>query len=213
MKTINKTLTTLSIVIGLSSVIQATCSTDIDMGDNKITNVSDPVNDRDVVNKQFMISYMQETLYETIKNRFIRDSTKEVVLDVSTFLIWQDNIAAETVKKKWLNDDNYNECSSMLSNCTNTAGDTAASYCSAMTLGGYTDWRMPTKEELLGIVKNSTSNPAISGFFQHVASSNYWSSTNPIADMYAEGVSFSQGSEYSAFKAFNYNIRCVREEE
>ena len=211
MKTLNKTLITLSIVIGLSSVAQATCSTDVDMGGHKITNVTAPVNDGDVVNKQYMVSYMQETLYETMKHRFIRDNTKEVVVDITTNLMWQDNSATQAVTKQWLTTTNYNDCHDNGNNCYNTAGNTAATYCENLSLGGYDDWRMPSKEELAGIVKSTASNPAISNIFQHTASNFYWSSTtDAFTASVARDVRFNTGSQGAYYKSAVLFVRCVR---
>jgi len=212
MKTLNKTLITLSIVIGISSVAQATCSTDIDMGGHKITNVTAPVNGGDVVNKQYMVSYMQETLYETMKNRFIRDNTKEVVLDITTNLMWQDDTTAKTIKKQWLTTTNYNDCHDNGNNCENTTGDTAATYCEAMTLGGYDDWRIPTYEELYGIVKSTVYHPSISNIFQHTVSSYYWSSSTVVGnESYAWNVNFHYGGDYWGSKSASFFVRCVRD--
>ncbi len=78
--------------------------------------------------------------------------------------------------------------------------DGANSYCENLNLGGYTDWRLPAKEELESIVNYGQYNPAIdSTVFPNTKSYNYWSSTaypsrNASAAFY---VHFGSGIEFS----------------
>jgi len=147
-------------------------------------------------------------MYETMKNRYIRDASKEVVLDVTTNLMWQDDAAVADVanKKQWVTSANFNA-----GNYSNTSGDTATTYCTNLSLGGYTDWRLPSKDELSGIVKSTVNNPSISGVFQHTASNDYWSSTTcaGYSDL-AWGVYFSNGYQDYYSKTSSYDVRCVR---
>jgi len=195
-------LLSLATLTALSTVGHATCATHVDMGNHRIVNVSNPVNAKDVVNKRSLEAYM----YETMKNRYLRDASKDVVLDVSTNLMWQDDAAASTVTKQWLTTANYNA-----SDWFDTSGDTATTYCENLTLGGYSDWYLPSKEELAGIVKSTVNNPSISGVFQHTASNGYWSSTtNANYSFPAWIVYFDDGSQYSNSKSYNGYVRCVR---
>ncbi len=65
--------------------------------------------------------------------------------------------------------------------CQGSSCDTEA-YIQAVNdagLCGHTDWRLPTKRELLSIVDNSQSEPAIDlRFFPQTMSSNYWTSSS-----------------------------------
>jgi len=202
MKTITKMVLSVGGVVALSTVVYATCASNVDMGNHRIVNVTDPIASTDVVNKRHLEAYM----YETMKNRYIRDNSKEVVLDVSTNLMWQDDVAAQTVQKKWVTTANYNA-----GNYFDTSGDTATTYCTNLSLGGYTDWRLPSKEELFGIVKSTVSNPSISNIFQHTVSSFYWSSTTyASASNFAWIVYFSNGTQDGLTKGTHYYVRCVR---
>jgi hypothetical protein len=70
---------------------------------------------------------------------FIRDNTKLVVNDTKTGLMWQDDAVGSTMT--WAN---------------------AITTCESLTLGGYSDWRLPNIRELKSIVDRTRYNPAIS---------------------------------------------------
>ena len=109
---------------------------------------------------------------------YIRDDVKEIVTDKITGLQWQDDNDAETVRKPWLTYANYVDCRDNGNNCDNTSGDTAAAYCETLSLGGYEDWRLPTRKELVDLVAYSENNPALNPVFQNVVSDYYWSFTS-----------------------------------
>ena len=139
----------------------------------------------------------------------------DIVTDELTGLMWQDDAAVSSVTKQWLTDENYNTCSNDTSSpaCNDTSGDTAATYCSELTLGGYTDWRLPTSTELEGIVDYGRVNPAIdTTYFNNVSSNYYWSSTT------YEGykgsawiVRFYGGYVDDYYKDLSIYVRCVRD--
>lgn len=90
--------------------------------------------------------------------------------------------------------------------------DDAGSYCSDLTLAGYSDWRLPSKKELMSIVDYGTSNPSIdSTYFSGTNAWGYWSSTT-----YAENtssawdVNFSRGFVDNNNKSSDGYVRCVR---
>lgn len=85
---------------------------------------------------------------------YTRDDANEIVTDHVTELMWQDDADAASVIKPWLTPANYSTCSTdtASSACEDTSGDTAATYCTTLTLGGYSDWRLPTLTELENIV-------------------------------------------------------------
>jgi len=145
---------------------------------------------------------------------YTRDDVNDTVTDNLTGLMWQDNADAATVTKQWLTSANYNICTNDTSSpaCNDTSGDTAATYCSNLVLGGYTDWRLPTASELEGILDYGKVYPAIdTAYFNNVSSNYYWSSTTIEGYKdYAWGVDFYYGYVYYGNKDYNYYVRCVR---
>lgn len=121
---------------------------------------------------------------------FIRDDTKEVVLDTTTNLMWQDDANVTTVTKNWLD---------------------AIDYCETSTLGGFTDWRMPNHNELYLLADRSAYNPAISSVFTNINNFFYWCSTTLIIDINAAwGVTFSYSYNNADPKTNTHYFRCVR---
>ena len=138
-----------------------------------------------------------------------------IVRDEITGLMWQDDADVKTVTKPWLTGSNYDTCENNTSSpaCYDTSGDTASSYCGALDLGGYTDWRLPTQVELEGIVDYASSDPAIdTSSFSNITSELYWSAlTKDGTPQTAWIVYFQYGSVYDVAKDQSNYVRCVRE--
>lgn len=149
--------------------------------------------------------------YQKGKDRLLgRDHSKEVVIDSSTGLMWQDN---ETVSKRWLTMENYSNGSSSPSYYHNTSGDTAATYCSQLILGGHRDWRLPDINALKTIRDFGQIGRAIGAKFENVGASHYWSSTSYGDARMARYVRFSNGMSSFIDKRSGGYVRCVRNHE
>jgi|GEM_PF-1970490 hypothetical protein len=77
---------------------------------------------------------------------------------------------------------------------------------------GKTNWRVPTKDELLSLVDFTKNAPAINDLFTNTPANNHWSSSpNPSALTTAFQIHFSSGSISSVNKttSTNYRVRCV----
>jgi hypothetical protein len=86
-------------------------------------------------------------------------------------------------------------------NGCSTAG-IAARLCGDLVLGGYSDWYLPSKDELNQLYINIV---AIGGF----ANLSYWSSTE-LSNGNAWGQYFYYGSQFSFNKDYGLNVRAVR---
>ncbi len=82
------------------------------------------------------------------------------------------------------------------------AGSYAAKLCSDLVLGGYSDWFLPSKDELNKLYINRV---AIGGF----ADDNYWSSSEAGLNG-AWKQNFSTGMQGSLYKNNDYYVRSVR---
>ena len=84
----------------------------------------------------------------------------------------------------------------------------ANDYAHNLKLGGYSDWRLPSKEELVSLAGYSKLSEI---GFKNVQS-NYWSSTTIANDPgFAWGVNFSNGYVYGDGKYGSLYVRCVRD--
>ena len=125
-----------------------------------------------------------------IAHSYTRDDAKEIVTDKVTGLQWQDDERVKTETMIW--------------------GEAKTS-CSNLTLGGHSDWRLPTVQELKSIVDKWRSYPAIDPTFQNVTAINYWSSTTSVhTSNSAWYVTFIYGSVGNSDKLYSGYVRCVR---
>ncbi|TCK60450.1 DUF1566 domain-containing protein [Seleniivibrio woodruffii] len=118
---------------------------------------------------------------------FVRDASKQVVVDKRTGLTWQDDTSP---MKTWAQ---------------------ALDYCETIELGGYTDWRLPNIREIFSISDKSLSVPAINPVFTIRPGIAYWSSTsNNYSNTSAYYVHFHDGYVGYTTKTFSFYTRCVR---
>lgn len=113
-----------------------------------------------------------------------------IVYDKRLNLTWQDDYEAQSVKKKWKE---------------------AKKYCANLNLAGFSDWRLPSIEELLSITDVSRYKPAIRKAFKNMKGKYYWSSTSSASNSSsAWRVYFEYGDNNENSKSFSQFVRCVR---
>ena len=89
------------------------------------------------------------------------DNGDGTVTDTSTGLMWQQDTARD-------GQGNYDPMT----------WEEALAYCESRTIGGHTDWRLPTIKELRSLVDHTKYDPAIDALhFPNTVASVYWSST------------------------------------
>jgi hypothetical protein len=89
-------------------------------------------------------------------------------------------------------------------------GSQAAAHCTSLALAGHSDWRLPSRIELVSLVDYSLDSGLESPYFPApAASTTFWSSSSPVGEpaylwsVYAGNVaSFNVGN--------SFNVRCVR---
>ncbi len=78
-------------------------------------------------------------------------------------------------------------------------------YASSLSLGGHSDWRLPSRIELERLYRSPCKS------IMEVVFSNYWSSdTHPTLPSGAWLVHFGPGSAYYGDKSLSYYVRAVR---
>jgi hypothetical protein len=91
---------------------------------------------------------------------------------------------------------------------------TTASVCGSLPLGGHSDWRLPSKKELMSIVDYAIPFPEptiATGYFPNTNASVYWSSTTHAYypdDTWSAG--FYGGDVGYSYKYLTGYVRCVR---
>ncbi len=116
----------------------------------------------------------------------------ETVTCSESKLMWQDDESAKTVEKTWSD---------------------AIKHCEDLIFAGYSDWRLPNKNELLSIVDYTKYEPAINDAFKNTTTSShyYWSSTAyAFSTVNAWNVDFDDGYTIYNFKNDGSYVRCVR---
>ena len=118
-----------------------------------------------------------------VTNHFVNNGNGTVT-DTATGLLWQKVTAPGTY-----------------------AWSQALDYCEGLTLGGQSNWRLPNRKELRGIVDYSQDNPSIETDFFTTTQSAYWSSTTVVYidnTEFAWSVYFTSGFVHTSYKRSVY---------
>ena len=108
-----------------------------------------------------------------------------IVTDTETGLVWQ---------KTYVSGKTWQE---------------ALPYCESLTYAGYSDWRLPNKNELASLVNYEKYNPASD--FPDMPSNYFWSSSTYVnLTNRAWFVNFGSGGVFNYIKTNNSSVRCVR---
>ncbi|MCX8521152.1 MAG: DUF1566 domain-containing protein, partial [Rhodoferax sp.] len=137
----------------------------------------------------------------------------ECVKDNVTGLIWEGKTASgtRTGNSTYTNyHSSYYGSQTQMDAASNTYGYVAS--VNAIGLCGFSDWRLPTVDELQGIVDYATSSPSInSTWFPNTLSSWYWASS-PYAGVSSSAwyVFFDDGDVGGYGRSYSHAVRLVR---
>jgi hypothetical protein len=139
------------------------------------------------------------------------DNSNGTVMDNNTGLMWQeedDGIAYNWYQANGTFDATYNPSSQNV--------------CGSLTLGDHSDWRLPTRKELMSIVDYGIPCPGPTidmTYFPNTKSSYYWTSTPyinywtfpPYLDYtFGWALVFFEGDVFCVDKYQDFYVRCVR---
>jgi len=117
-------------------------------------------------------------------------NAKDVIYDNTTSLLWQD---ASDNKDLSIT---YHE---------------AQEYCSKLVIAQYSDFRIPTLEELQTIIDYTNYKPAIINGFNNAPNETFWTSTPFANDKdYVWSINFKKGDRNTRAIHYNRHIRCVQ---
>ena len=116
----------------------------------------------------------------------------EIVADSTNHLLWQASVTAANSEKTWKQ---------------------ALAYCENLTYAGFSDWRVPNKNELFTLLNNGETTPA--SYFPNaysVLNETFWSSSSVQAGNQAFVVDFNNADISFSTKSNSdkHNILCVR---
>ena len=106
---------------------------------------------------------------------------RDVVIDRTNGLMWQKK--PDGIERNWKD---------------------AELYCQKLSLGGYSDWRLPNESVLMKMIKNKMM------FSSSLRNNYYWSSTVSNPTSWATYVNFGYGDAGMAWKGSGMYVRCVR---
>lgn len=129
-------------------------------------------------------------------------ASNDIVTDRVTGLVWQRQIPAD-----------YPSCrqsgAAAVRTCT---WQQASTYCADLTLGGFSDWRLPSvieAESIFDYLRNAPSIDTVA--FPNTPLGSYWTSSDYESDTSAAWVAiFTNGGVIQSGKTTANNLRCVR---
>ena len=124
-------------------------------------------------------------------NRFYKNG--DYVVDKETKMMWQDTKDNITILKSQAE---------------------AIEYCENLTLGGYTDWFLPNRDEFKNIIdmKRKSEEMTIIRRFEYVLADDYWTRDKTWRNfgLWAYYIYFKSGTFYYENKTYLKYVRCAR---
>jgi hypothetical protein len=149
----------------------------------------------------------QDGQYSINPMSYTDNSGKGTVTDNNTGLVWQKQ--DDGIQYNWY------QATGIVDPTCNPAGENYKNVCNTLRTGDYTDWRLPTKKELITLVDYSFAQPGLTinrTYFPDTKPFMYWSaSTIPWDSIGAWNVGFSYGDVMNSYRDHKMYVRCVRE--
>jgi hypothetical protein len=131
------------------------------------------------------------------KEKYLRDKNTQIVYDRKMSLMWQDDkyVAKDENLFTWYD---------------------AIAFCQNLHFGGYSDWRLPNKDELYSLADIKVDgkqkiNPAIDSSFEYIVGAPYWTvSKVEGSETDAWYINFYASGLFKNKKDNHYFVRCVR---
>ncbi len=133
----------------------------------------------------FSFAYDRSDDNTHVDKNFVRDNKKEVVLDKKHHKIYYD--------AKSLGQMTY---------------DDAVKTCEKLAYLGYTNWRLPTKEEMRSLLELSRHGVTVKHAFRNIQKDIYWSATKD-GDKEAWYFDFDLGRYFVDDRHKKYRVICV----
>ena len=114
----------------------------------------------------------------------------DMVVDNVTGLMWRDGVDLQDRRFEW---------------------EDAMYYCSGLSHQGYSDWRLPSIKEFMGLIDRSNENQAFDPIFSDLSSYILWSSTVVLEeDSLRWGMNARNVGGYRYERHYEHAAMCVR---
>jgi len=161
---------------------------------------------------KLLISIVLVTMTSTLSANYIRDLSNEIAFDYSTQFMWQDQIYTTIEKTTYAKN-----ASGYIDNIIPTKSaeklknwEDAKEYCTALSLNGHDDWRLPTYQEAYSLVITfRLSNFQVDEDIDNIPYAPFWSSTEKDSSS-AWVVNFSLGFGNWFERSGTFYALCVR---
>jgi hypothetical protein len=163
---------------------------------------------------KLLLSIVLVTMTSTLSANYIRDLSNEIAFDYSTQFMWQDQIYTTIEKTTYAKN-----ASGYIDNIIPTKSaeklknwEDAKEYCTALSLNGHDDWRLPTYQEAYSLVITfRLSNFQVDEDIDNIPYAPFWTSTSKDnSDSWTVVFQTLQGS-YSSKRKPNF-VKCVRDD-
>jgi len=130
-------------------------------------------------------------IFASLLDAQIYRKSSNTVVDTKAKLMWVDNISVIKIQK---------------------THEEAISYCGELSLGGYSNWRIPKIEEFELIVNKKNHKNYINRAFKYNVPDGYWAERSHWRTLwfYADYMHFISGTAYFDSRHKNKYVRCIR---